>query len=76
MGDLHRREGDRWLPTQTRTLELVDLAGLEVRVSWLEEETLAYIRRGRIRRAALCLPHCDRARLLSLLRGEQPQGVL
>ena len=40
---------------------------MPVRVSWLEEETLAYIRRGRLDRAALCLPRCDRGRLLALL---------
>jgi hypothetical protein len=47
-----------------------------VRVSWLEEETLAYIRRGRLDRVAQCLPHCDQGRLLALLRGEQAVGVL
>jgi hypothetical protein len=46
------------------------LDGLHIPVSWLEEETLAYIRQGRLERAALCLPHCDHGRLLSLLRGD------
>jgi len=76
MGDLQRREGDRWVPTAARTLDHVELDGLSVRVSWLEEETLAYIRRGRMERAARCLPHCDQDRLLALLRGERSQGVL
>jgi S-adenosylmethionine-dependent methyltransferase len=76
MGDLHRREGERWVPTAARTQTTVDLDGVPVRVSWLEEETLAYIRRGRLERAAQCLPHCDRERLLALWRGEREVGVL
>ena len=73
MGDLHRREGDHWVPT---TETSIDLDGVPVRVSWLEEETLAYIRRGRLERAALCLSRCDPGRLLALLRGERPTNVL
>ncbi len=76
MGDLRRREGENWVPTAAMTETSVDLDGDPVRVSWLEEETLAYIRRGRLDRAAQCLPHCDRDRLLKLLRGEQDTGVL
>ncbi|GAB4531399.1 MAG: hypothetical protein Kow0063_10620 [Anaerolineae bacterium] len=76
MGDLHRREAGRWVPTAAATQTVVDLDGTPVVVSWLEEETLAYIRRGRLERAALCLPHCDRDRLLALLRREQDMGVL
>lgn len=76
MGDLQRREGERWVPTAARTETTVDLDGLPVRVSWLEEETVAYVRRGRLERAAECLPHCNRDRLLSLLQGEQALGVL
>lgn len=76
MGDLQRREGERWVPTAARTQTTVDLEGVAARVSWLEEETLAYIRRGRLERAAQCLPHCNRERLLALLRGEQALGVL
>jgi hypothetical protein len=49
---------------------------MPVNVSWLEEETLATIRRGRLDRAALCLPRCDPGRLLALLRGTQPTPVL
>lgn len=75
-GDLHRREGEEWVPTWVRTETVVDVEGVPVRASWLEEEVLAYIRRGRLDRAAECLPHCDRARLLTLLRGEQIAGVL
>ncbi len=76
LGDLHRREGARWVPTAATTETTVHLDDVPVRVSWLEEETLAYIRRGRLDRAAQCLPHCDQARLLALLRGEQATGVL
>ena len=40
MGELERREGEHWKPTWARTLDLIDLEGVPVRVSWLEEETL------------------------------------
>jgi hypothetical protein len=76
IGDLHRREGERWVPTAAATETTVELDGVPVRVSWLEEEILAYIRRGRLERAAQCLSHCDQDRLLALLRGEQVIGVL
>lgn len=76
MGDLHRREGNAWVPTMASTETIVELDGVPIRVPWLEEETLAYIRRGRLQRAALCLPHCDHARLVRLLRGEQTTDVL
>jgi S-adenosylmethionine-dependent methyltransferase len=76
MGDLHRREGDGWAPSWTRTLELIDLDGLPVRVSSLEEEALGNIRRARLERAALCLPKCDPERLARLLRRLEPCGVL
>ena len=76
MGDLERREGDGWAPSAALTETVVMLEGAPVRVSWLEEETLAYMRRGRLERAALCLPHCDHGRLMSLLRGDVAMGVL
>jgi hypothetical protein len=76
IGDIRRREGERWVPTRAKTETTVDLDGVPVRVSWLEEETLAYIRRGRLDRVAQCLPHCDQGRLLALLRGEEAVGVL
>ena len=72
MGCLERREGDAWLATQVSNTEVVEVDGMPVNLSWLEEEALAYIRRGRLDRAALCLPRCDRERLLALLRGTQP----
>ncbi len=76
IGDVHRWEVGGWVPTAATTETTVDLDGVPVRVSWLEEETLAYIRRRRLDRAAQCLPHCDPDRLLALLRGEQDTGVL
>jgi hypothetical protein len=76
MGELQRREGEKWVPTWTRTLDLVDLGGTPVRVSWLEEETLCYMRRGRLERAAQCLLRCDPERLSRLLSGEEPVGVV
>lgn len=69
MGDLHRREGEGWAPTMSLTETTVELAGVRVRVPWLEEELLAYLRRGRLQRASQILPYCDRDRLLALLRG-------
>jgi S-adenosylmethionine-dependent methyltransferase len=76
MGDLQRREGSRWVASITRTETTVDLEDVAVRTSWLEEETLAYIRRGRLDRAAECLPHCNHSRLLALARGEEHTDVL
>ena len=76
MACMERREGDAWVATQVSNVEVVAVDGMPVNVSWLEEEALAYIRRGRLDRAALCLPRCDRERLLALLRGTQPTFVL
>ncbi len=76
MAGLEWQEDERWLPVHTSTAEPLDLDGVPVNVSWLEEEMLAYIRRGRLDRAALCLEHCDRSRLLRLLRGQQVTRVL
>jgi S-adenosylmethionine-dependent methyltransferase len=76
MGDLLRREGSSWVASATRTETTVGLEGVAVRTSWPEEETLAYIRRGRLDRAAECLPHCDHERLLALMRGKERTDVL
>jgi len=70
MGDLHRREDDSWVPTMSLTETTVELDGASIRVPWLEEELLAYLRRGRLQRASQILPYCDRDRLLALLRGQ------
>ncbi|MGE5602814.1 MAG: nucleotidyltransferase domain-containing protein [Nitrososphaerales archaeon] len=76
MGDQERWQNGSWVDTMASTRETVDLNGEPVVVSWLEEEVLADIRRGRLERAALLLPHCDRDRLLALLRGEVKTNVL
>ncbi|MEJ2556405.1 MAG: hypothetical protein P8186_09285 [Anaerolineae bacterium] len=56
MGDLHRREAGGWVPTAGTTKTAVNLDGVLVRAFWLEEETLAYIRRGRLERAPNACP--------------------
>ncbi len=76
MGDLHRREGDAWAPTVSLTETTVKLEGITIRVPWLEEELLAYMRRGRLQRAAQILPYCDQGRLLALLRGQVKTQVI
>lgn len=76
MSDLERREGEAWVPSMTATETVIDLEGTPVPVSWLEEEALAYLRRKRLDRAALCLPHCDPDRLLRLIRGEISTNVI
>lgn len=76
MGDLQRREGDGWVKTSAETLCPVLVDGTPVNASCLEEETLAYIRRGRLERAAKCLLKCNPEKLASLLRGETHTGVL
>lgn len=76
MGDLHRREGNAWVPAAATVIRTVDMAGVPVRVGSLEESTLAYIRRGRLERAACCLPYCDHGQLLALLkRGPDDVGA-
>ena len=76
MGAMERPAGGAWTPTAASTQSVVELEGVPVPVSWLEEEALAYIRRGRLTRAAQCLPYCDQSRLLALLRGEVPTTVI
>lgn len=67
MGDLHRREDDTWVAASPTTAVMVDLEDVPVRVVTLEEETLAYLQRGRLDRAARCLRQCDPERLLALM---------
>lgn len=76
MGELHRWEDGQWLSTRPQTHTVINLDGVPVRVCWLEEETLAYMRRGRLERAAQCLVHCRTERLMALLRGAQSTRVL
>ncbi|MCJ7549918.1 MAG: methyltransferase domain-containing protein [Anaerolineae bacterium] len=74
MAELERKIDGRWVPTFGATHETVDLDGVGISVLSLEEETLAYLRRGRLDRVALALPHCNKDRFLSLLREAQAQG--
>jgi S-adenosylmethionine-dependent methyltransferase len=76
MGDIERLQDGEWRPTGNLTESRLTLQGQMVRVSWLEEETLAYIRRGRLDRASLCLKECSPNRLLALMRGQQPTQVI
>lgn len=76
MADLTWREGERWLPITANTEAVVEVEGVPVRVPWAEEEWLANIRRGRLERAGLILPHLDPTRLRLLLRGEIRAGMI
>ena len=76
MGDLQRVEADTWVPSWSQTRSIVEVDGVSVPVSWLEEETLAYLRRERLERAALCLKYCDPDRLLRLLLGQEKTNVI
>lgn len=76
MGRLQRREGNAWVLTEVAHTEPIRVDGTPVKASWLEEEALAYIRRGRLDRTALCLPRCDRDRLVALLRSDTKAGVI
>ena len=75
MADLHWRKGDRWVPSFLTTHSTVDLDGAPVSVLELEEEALAYLRRGRLERLALCLPHCDPDRFVSLFQNAIAKGM-
>ena len=75
MADLHWRKGDRWAPTFLTTRATVDLDGTPVSVLELEEEALAYLRRGRLERLALCLPHCDPERFSALFQDAVANGM-
>lgn len=74
MAELERKIDGRWVPTFGATHETADLGGVAISVLSLEEETLAYLRRGRLDRVALALPHCDSERFLVLLREAQAKG--
>lgn len=76
MAELEWRAGDRWQPITSTTSQTVAVAGVDVLVPWAEEEFLAYIRRGRLARAAAILPHLNHQRLLQLLRGQPVAGMV
>jgi S-adenosylmethionine-dependent methyltransferase len=68
MADLFWRKDDRWVPSFLTTHSTVDLDGMPVSVLELEEEALAYLRRGRLERLALCMPHCNPDRFAELFQ--------
>lgn len=76
LGDLHRREGYEWIPTSCLNQAIIEINGVPIVCSWLEEETLAYIRRGRLDRAGECLKLCDHDRLMSLISGKVRTNVI
>lgn len=75
MGGLEWRRGDRWVPSMLATADTADLDGLAVPVPELEEDVLAYLRRGRLERAALALPHCNPERFQALLTAAALHGM-
>jgi len=75
MGGLEWRRDDRWVPSMLTTATTVDLDGLPVSLPELEEDVLAYLRRGRLERAALALPHCDPERFQALLTAASLNGM-
>jgi len=75
MADLHWRKGDRWVPTFLTTHATVDLDNTPVSVLELEEEALAYLRRGRLEPLALCLPHCAPERFSALFQDAVTNGL-
>lgn len=76
MADLEWHYEQGWKPVGTRYMNTVHVEGVPVQVTWLEEETLAYQRRGRLERAALCLTHCDPDRLRALITRQLPTDVI
>ena len=75
MGGLQFRKDGDWKPSFLLTEATVDLDGIPVRVPELEETALAYMRRGRLDRVALCLPHCDAERFQTLHRQAVELGM-
>lgn len=76
MGDLHRLEDGKWRSTFTLTTETIKVWDIPIMISWLEEETLAYLRRGNIERVCVAMKYCDPSHLLSLIRGNVATNVL
>ncbi|MGC9347251.1 MAG: methyltransferase domain-containing protein [Anaerolineae bacterium] len=76
MASLERRTPDgRWVPSLASTGDTVEIDGTEIHVTSLEEEVLAYLRRGRLDRAALGLRACSPDRFRSLLKRAQQQNL-
>ena len=76
MAELYRRSGQRWVPSFNFTQTTVTLADISIPVLELEEEVMAYIRRGRLERAALALPRCNADRLVELFHESIQKGML
>jgi S-adenosylmethionine-dependent methyltransferase len=76
MGDLQRWEAGAWIATANMTRQQLDLDGVAVQAAWLEEETLANLRRGRLERVAMCLPYCSPERLSALLTRQVASNVI
>lgn len=76
MGDLHRLEDGIWRPTYSLTSDTILLGDIPINVSWLEEETLAYLRRGKFERVCTALEHCDHNKLLDMISGNTATNVL
>jgi SAM-dependent methyltransferase len=67
MGGLNRRVNQAWTPSFLSTEDTVLIDGVPIPVLELEEEVLAYLRRGKLDRAALALPYCSAERFGTLL---------
>ncbi len=76
MAGLECRVGEQWMPSFLTTDEVVWFEGLQVRTLALEEEVLAYLRAGRLDRAATVLPHCEAERMRLLLSEAVRHGRL
>jgi len=76
MGQIERKENGTWVSTATATVYTIIVHNVPVRVPWLEEEVLANMRRGRLKRAAEALKYCDPQRMMQLIRGTIYTNVL
>jgi SAM-dependent methyltransferase len=64
---LERRIEGTWLSSDLATDDAVMVDGAKVHALTLEAETAAYLRQGRLDRAAQALPYCDPVRLRAAL---------
>ena len=76
MGGLERRVNQVWLPSFLSTETVVMLDDIPIPVLEIEEEVLAYLRRGNLERVALALSCCSSDRLVQLLREAVEDGML